>query len=338
MKKEKKKNIKFIFNQKSYTWLVTGVAGFIGSNILEELLRLDQKVVGIDNFSTGQIKNIESVKKEVGIKKWKKFKLIKGDLSNLKICLKVIKNVDIVIHQAARGSIPKSTKDPISTNKDNITSFLNILSVAKDENVKSFVYASSSSVYGDSKKLPKVENNIGSVLSNYALTKKTNEEYARLFYNLYNFKTIGLRYFNVFGKRQNPNGDYAAVIPKWIKSIKNNKKIIVFGDGKTSRDFCPVANVVQANILSGIKNLKKKDYVFNVGAGSRISLNLLYKTIYKMFDKTPLKHKIIYKNFRQGDVRHSLSNINKIKKQLGYKIHVSFYDGIKETIDWFKLN
>ena len=180
MKKEKKKSIKFILNQTSYTWLVTGVAGFIGSNILEELLRLDQKVVGIDNFSTGKIKNLESVKKEVGIKKWKKFKFIKGDLSNLKNCLKVIKNVDIVIHQAARGSIPKSTKDPISTNKDNITSFLNILCVAKDENVKSFVYASSSSVYGDSKKLPKVENNID-VLSNYALTKKTNEKYTGCF-------------------------------------------------------------------------------------------------------------------------------------------------------------
>ncbi len=327
-----------ILKKKSYCWLVTGIAGFIGSNILEELLKFDQKVIGIDNFSTGRITNLQSVKKNVGPKKWKNFKFFEGDLSNLNTCHKIIKNVDIVIHQAARGSIPKSTKDPISTNKDNITSFLNILTVSKDENVKSFVYASSSSVYGDSKKLPKTESNVGNVLSNYALTKKTNEEYARLFFDLYNFKTIGLRYFNVFGLRQNPNGDYAAVIPKWINNVKKNKYIIIFGDGETSRDFCPIANVVQANILAGIKSLQKKNYIFNVGTGSRISLNKLSKTIYKIFEIDPSKHKIIFKNFRQGDIRHSLSNINHIKKVLGYKPNVSFYDGIKQTIDWFKLN
>ncbi len=320
------------------TWLITGVAGFIGSNILEKLLFLDQKVIGIDNLSTGYLKNLKSVEKAVGKKKWKKFKFVKGDVSNLNDCLKVIKNVDIVLHQAARGSIPKSTKDPITTNKYNITAFLNILTVSKDNGVKSFVYASSSSVYGDSKLLPKVESKVGTVLSNYALTKKVNEEYARLFFKLYNFKSIGLRYFNVFGERQNPEGDYAAVIPKWINNVKRNKKLIIFGDGRTTRDFCPIANVVQANILAGFINLKKKNYVFNVGTGSRINLIKLYKTIYKNYKNNDYKKIIIFKNFRKGDVRHSLSSIKTIKKLLGYKPIVSFNDGIIQTIKWFKSN
>lgn len=338
MKKIENDNLEVIFKNKIHLWLITGVAGFIGSNILERLLVLNQKVVGIDNLSTGNLKNLESVKKLVGKIKWQNFSFIKGDLADIDICNKVIKNVDIVIHQAARGSIPKSIKDPISTNKDNITSFLNILTVAKDNQVKSFVYASSSSVYGDSKKLPKVENKVGVVLSNYALTKKVNEEYGRLFYQLYNFKTIGLRYFNVFGKRQNPKGDYAAVIPKWIDKAQNKKKIIIFGDGKTSRDFCPIANVVQANILAGVKNLKINNYVFNVGTGSRINLNKLAKTIYSLSGIKKSKHKIIHKNFRQGDIKHSLSNIKNIKKLLGYKPHISFNEGIKQTIQWFKFN
>jgi UDP-N-acetylglucosamine/UDP-N-acetylgalactosamine 4-epimerase len=338
MRHIKKENLDIILKKKSYLWLVTGVAGFIGSNILEKLLLLNQKVIGIDNFSTGNKKNLNSVKEIVGKENWKKFRFFKGNLSDLKICKKIIKKVDIVIHQAARGSIPKSIKDPISTNSDNINSFLNILTVSKDNKVKSFVYASSSSVYGDSKSLPKIEIKVGKVLSNYALTKKVNEEYARLFFELYNFKTIGLRYFNVFGKRQNPNGDYAAVIPKWISKVKQNQNILIFGDGKTSRDFCPVANVVQANILAGIKKLEKKNYVFNVGTGSRISLKDLAKIIYNCFDIKKSSHKIKYNKFRQGDIRHSLSNINSIKKLLGYKPNTSFYDGIKQTIDWFKSN
>lgn len=338
MKKKENNNLDIILKKKIHSWLITGVAGFIGSNILERLLLSNQKVVGVDNLSTGSLTNLKNVKKLVGKEKWKNFTFLKGNLAKIAICEKVIKNIDIVIHQAARGSIPKSIKDPISTNKDNITSFLNILTVAKDNGVKSFVYASSSSVYGDSKKLPKIENKVGSVLSNYALTKKVNEEYARLFYQLYNFKTIGLRYFNVFGKRQNPKGDYAAVIPKWIENAKNNKKILIYGDGKTSRDFCPVLNVVQANILAGLKNLKEKNYVFNVGTGSRINLNNLAKTIYALSNIQESKRKIIYKNFRQGDIKHSLSNINNIKKILGYKPSTSFKEGIKMTIDWFNNN
>ena len=323
---------------KKKTWLITGVAGFIGSNILEKLLYLDQKVVGIDNLSTGFLKNLKSVENTVGKKKWKKFKFVKGDVSNLKDCNKVIKNVDIVLHQAARGSIPKSTKDPITTNKYNITAFLNILNVSRENKIKSFVYASSSSVYGDSKKLPKIETNVGNVLSNYALTKKVNEEYARLFFKLYNFKTIGLRYFNVFGKRQNPEGDYAAVIPKWINNVKKNHPIIIYGDGRTSRDFCPIANVVNANILAGIVNLEPQNYVFNVGTGTRTSLKKLGETIYKYFNIKKNKQKIIFKDFRKGDIRHSLSDIRKIKKILQYSPIDSFNDGISKTVNWFKFN
>ena len=320
---------------KTYKWLITGVAGFIGSNLLEELLLLNQKVIGVDNFSTGKMKNLNDVKKSVDFN-WSNFTLIKGDLSNLEVAKKAIKNVDFVLHQAARGSIPKSTIDPIKTNKDNVTSFLNILKLSKDKNVKSFVYASSSSVYGDNKNLPKKETKVGKVLSNYALTKNINENYSRLFFDLYGFKSIGLRYFNVFGKRQNPNGDYAAVIPKWINSIKKNKKINIFGDGKTSRDFCPVDNVVQANILAALQKLKKKNFIFNVGTNSTRSLNNLADAIYKY---THLNKKIIkkieYKNFRKGDIRHSQADIYLIKKYLKYKSLVSFDNGLIKTIEWF---
>lgn len=324
--------------KRRFTWLITGVAGFIGSNILEKLLLCNQKVIGIDNFSTGFKKNLKNVEKIVGKKSWKNFNLIIGDISNLNTCMKAVKNVDIVLHQAARGSIPKSTKNPIGTNNDNITGFLNILNCSKENNIKSFVYASSSSVYGDSKKLPKIENKIGKILSNYALTKKVNEEYARLFYDLYGFKTIGLRYFNVFGKRQNPEGDYAAVIPKWINFVLNNRKITIYGDGKTSRDFCPISNVVQANILAGMNKLKKNNYVFNVGTGLRTSLNDLIRIIYKFSKNNISLNKVVYADFRQGDVRHSLSSIKRIKKYLGYNPNVSFNQGIQETIEWFFLN
>ena len=335
---KKKKNIdevKKIIGKKKRNWLITGVAGFIGSNILETLLLHNQTVVGIDNLSTGFLKNIESVKKIVGSKKWKNFRLILGDISSLKICNKAMKNIDIVLHQAARGSIPKSTKDPVSTNSDNITGFLNILHCSKINNIKSFVYASSSSVYGDSKMLPKVESKTGKILSNYALTKKVNEEYARLFFDLYKFKTVGLRYFNVFGKRQNPNGDYAAVIPKWINSIINKKKINIYGDGKTSRDFCPIRNVVEANILASLSDIKPKNYIFNVGTSRSISLNKLIKTIYNYLKIKNSYRNVKYKNFRKGDIRHSLASINLIRKSLGYKPSTNFKIGLRETIDWF---
>ena len=265
-----------------------------------------------------------------------KFHFYKRRYFKFKNFIKAVKNVDIVLHQAARGSIPKSTKNPIGTNNDNVSGFLNILNCSRENNIKSFVYASSSSVYGDSKKLPKIESRTGKILSNYALTKKINEEYARLFYDIYNFKTIGLRYFNVFGKKQNPNGDYAAVIPKWIHAVLNKRRIIVYGDGKTSRDFCPVSNVVQANILAGLCKLENKNYVFNVGTGSKINLNNLIKTIYKLLNIHSSKHNIIYKDFRKGDIRHSLASINKIKKKIGFVNTNNFNESLRSTIYWFK--
>ena len=325
---------KYLKNNK-FNWLITGVAGFIGSNLLEELLLLNQKVTGIDNFSTGNIKNLNNVKVLVN-NNWKNFKLITGDLSDIKVVKKAINGVDFVLHQAARGSIPKSTIDPIQTNKDNVTSFLNILKISKEKKIKSFIYASSSSVYGDNKNLPKKETKVGKVLSNYALTKRINENYSRLFFDLYGFKTIGLRYFNVFGKRQNPMGDYAAVIPKWINLIKKNKKINIYGDGKTSRDFCHVDNVVQANILSAIQKLKKKNYIFNVGTRSTVSLQSLALAIYKYtYLNKKFSKKINYKSFRKGDIRHSQADIFLIKKFLKYEPLTSFDKGLIKTINWF---
>lgn len=332
------KEVQKFLETNSFTWLVTGVAGFIGSNLLERLLKLNQTVVGLDNFSTGRKLNLQEVQDSVSVSQWSRFKFVDGDVSDFSICEDVCKNIDYVMHQAALGSVPRSINDPINSNKSNISGFLNMLVAAKEHNVKNFVYAASSSTYGDHPDLPKIEKNIGNPLSPYAVTKYVNELYADVFSRCYGFNSIGLRYFNVFGKRQNPKGDYAAVIPKWIENAKNNKKILIYGDGKTSRDFCPVLNVVQANILAGLKNLKKKNYVFNVGTGSRINLIKLAKTIYSLSNIQESKRKIIYKNFRQGDIKHSLSNINNIKKILGYKPSTSFKEGIKMTIDWFNNN
>lgn len=329
--------IKKVLKKKKFNWLITGVAGFIGSNLLENLLLLNQNIVGVDNFSTGKKINLKNVKKTVGISKWKNFTFFQGDLSNFNICKKVLKNIDIVLHQAARGSIPKSTINPIKTNSDNVTAFLNLLTISKDNNIKSFIYASSSSVYGDDKKLPKNENRVGNILSNYALTKKINENYSKLFFDLYGYKTIGLRYFNVFGKHQDPNSDYAAVIPKWINLIIRNKKIKIFGDGKTSRDFCPVENVVQANILAGLAKIKKKNYIFNVGTNSTTSLNKLANDIYKIQNSCAIsfEKKIVYEKFRIGDIRHSQANIKLIEKNLKYKPVVLFNEGLRSSFDWF---
>ncbi len=322
--------------KKKYTWLITGVAGFIGSNLLCELLHYNQNVIGIDNFSNSSIKNLNHIKSKFSKKTWKNFKFYKEDINNSVFFKKIILKVDFVLHQAARGSVAKSTIDPIKTNRSNIDGFLNLLFLSKNSsNIKSFVYASSGSVYGDSKILPKVEKNTGKILSNYGLTKKVNEEYAELFYKLYNFKSIGLRYFNVFGKYQNPHGDYAAVIPKWINSVVKKKTIYINGDGKTTRDFTPVECVVQANILAALRNLPKKNYVFNVGTGKRISLNNLILNIYQILKVPKGRHKIINRGFRKGDIRHSLANINNIKKYLGYKSTETFTGSLKTTIKWF---
>jgi UDP-N-acetylglucosamine 4-epimerase len=328
--------IKNHLKKNKFNWLVTGVAGFIGSNLLEELLSLNQKVIGVDNLSNGFVKNLSDVKKNVSNSQWMNFKFIKADLSDIKNCKKVInKSIDFVLHQAARGSVLKSILDPIKTNNSNVTGFLNILYLSKEYKIKNFVYASSSSIYGDSKFLPKKETKVGNLLSNYALTKKINENYAELFFKQYNFKTVGLRYFNVFGKRQDPNGDYAAVIPRWIRKVINAKTVVIFGDGKTSRDFTHVSNIVQANILAALNKLPIKNYIFNVGTGCRITLNKLILTIYEILKIKKFQHKIKYQSFRQGDIRHSLSSIENIKKKLGYRVGINFMDSLKLTINYF---
>ena len=342
MKKNKFNNfneIKKRLKKSPKKWLITGVAGFIGSNLLETLLILDQSVIGIDNFSTGFKKNLLQVKNLVSRKQWKKFKFIKGNICNYKLCEINCKGVDYVLHQAALGSVPRSIKDPIRTNRNNIDGFLNIIFAAKNSKVSKFVYASSSSVYGDNNKLPKIEKHIGNPLSPYATTKNVNEMYAEVFYKIYNFQSIGLRYFNVFGKRQDPNGSYAAVIPKWISALINNKKIFINGDGKTSRDFCFIDNVVQANILAATSKKEISiNQTYNVALGERITLTNLYNEIKKQLEKYNYdfkNSKLIYRDFRPGDVRHSLADIKKSIKLLGYSPTHKLSEGLKKTIKWY---
>jgi UDP-N-acetylglucosamine 4-epimerase len=318
-------------------WLITGVAGFIGSNLLETLLKLDQKVVGLDNFSTGNEYNLKEVQGLVSKKQWANFTFIKGNISNLKSCQLACQGIDYVLHQAAIGSVPRSIKDPINTNKSNITGFLNMLVAAKDANVKNFVYAASSSTYGDHKKLPKKEHIIGNPLSPYAVTKYVNELYADVFNKAYEFNSIGLRYFNVFGKRQTPNSTYAAVIPKWIHAIIKNEEIFINGDGKTSRDFCFIENAIQANILAATNTNKKAfNNIYNIALGDRTSLNELYAMLQSAINKqSNIKHsKLIYRDFRAGDVKHSQADISKARNLLGYRPTHKVKSGIDETINW----
>ena len=323
-------------------WLVTGVAGFIGSNLLEELLSLNQIVIGLDNFSTGFQHNLDEVQSLVTEEQWNNFIFIKGDICNFDTCTHAVKGVDYVLHQAALGSVPRSIENPLATNDANITGFLNILQASKNENVKSFTYAASSSTYGDHPALPKVEENIGNPLSPYAVTKYVNELYAGVYSKVYDFKTIGLRYFNVFGRRQNPNGAYAAVIPKWIGAALNSEDIIINGDGETSRDFCYLDNVVQMNILAATAKEEHKDNIYNVAVGDRTSLNKLHNYITEYLTKITNKKypSPIYKNFRVGDVRHSQADISKSKLLLGYLPKYHIQSGIQHTINWYtsKLN
>ena len=377
------------------TWLVTGCAGFIGSHLIETLLKLNQKVVGLDNFATGHRKNLNLVRKAVGEKAWKHFHFIRGDIRKLKDCYKAFglkspkvgsgqmavseglkanahrprhtaRCVDIVLHQAALGSVPRSIKDPLSTHEVNVTGFVNMLMATRDAGVRRFVYASSSSVYGDSPVLPKREDRIGRQLSPYAVSKYANELYAGVFGRCYGLETIGLRYFNVFGPRQDPNGPYAAVIPRWIAAIKKDQPVHIYGDGKTSRDFCYVDNVVQANLLAGLtKNKKAFNTFYNVACGTRTSLNKLYFIILNAFrkvqhpehstrsassyhavsrgrldiknrklptanqsQKSILVSKKVYLKFRMGDIRHSLADTFKARKKFGYRPSVQAEDGI----------
>lgn len=320
------------------TWLITGVAGFIGSNLLETLLKLNQKVVGLDNFATGHQYNLDEVQSQVSAEQWANFRFIKGDIRNLADCQKACADVDYVLHEAALGSVPRSIADPITTNETNISGFLNMLTAARDAGVSSFTYAASSSTYGDHPALPKVEEHIGHPLSPYAVTKYVNELYADVFARAYGFKSIGLRYFNVFGKRQDPNGAYAAVIPKWTASMIAGDDVFINGDGETSRDFCFIENTVQANILAATTTDENaKNQVYNVAVGDRKTLNELYRAIQNalaengvQYDKDP-----IYRDFRAGDVRHSQASIAKIQQHLGYAPQYKIAEGIQLAMQWY---
>lgn len=330
--------IKFQLKSNPKVWLITGVAGFIGSNLLECLLNLDQTVVGIDNFATGNRENLNEVKSLVAKEKWKKFKFIEGDICDYEECRKAVKGIDYVLHQAALGSVTRSVTDPLTTNKVNISGFLNVLHAAKEENVKSFTYAASSSTYGDHSALPKLEENTGKPLSPYAVTKYVNEIYANVYARIYEFKTIGLRYFNVFGRRQDPNGFYAAVIPKWIDCMIKGENIFINGDGETSRDFCYVDNIVQMNLLAATAPDKAKNEVYNVAIGDRTTLNELYIIIKNVLvsNNILISADLIYRDYRLGDVRHSQADISKAQDNLGYNPEFNIYEGIKLTINWFK--
>ncbi|MCG7489646.1 NAD-dependent epimerase/dehydratase family protein [Vibrio sp. Of14-4] len=318
-------------------WLVTGCAGFIGSNLVEELLKLNQKVIGLDNFSTGYQHNLEQIKRTVSLEQWRKFEFIEGDITDYEVCAQVTRGVDVVLHQAALGSVPRSLERPVDSNAANVSGFLNMLTAAKDNDVGRFVFASSSSVYGDSQELPKLEKNIGRLLSPYAVTKYVNELYMDVFYKSYRFESIGLRYFNVFGKRQSALGAYAAVMPKWIASMIKNQPVFIYGDGETSRDFTYIDNVVQANILAGTtKNPKAMSQSFNIAAGGRETLNNLYSSIRSHLNTS--QSELIYKDFRQGDIRHSNANIDKAKELLGYMPTHNLEQGLIESIDWYVGN
>lgn len=321
------------------TWLITGAAGFIGSNLLETLLILNQKVVGLDNFSTGHRRNLDEVKNAVTAEQWSQFRFIEGDIRALDVCRTACKGVDFVLHQAALGSVPRSLEDPITTNSANIDGFLNMLVAARDANVQSFTYAASSSTYGDHPGLPKVEDAIGKPLSPYAVTKYVNELYADVFARAYGFNSVGLRYFNVFGKRQDPNGAYAAVIPKWISAMLKGETLYINGDGETSRDFCYVDNVIQANLLvATTDDSNALNQIYNVAVGERTTLNKLHQNIKKILSDQMPSLKIahpIHTDFRPGDVRHSLADINKITNMLGYQAKYRIEDGLIEAMPWY---
>ncbi len=323
------------------TWLVTGVAGFIGSNLLEHLLKHDQKVIGLDNFLTGYQKNLQMVQSIVGERLWKNFRFIEGDIRDLATCQNACMGVQHVLHQAAMGSVPRSVMDPILTNECNITGFLNMLLAGRDAKVQSFVYAASSSTYGDSPSLPKVEDIIGAPLSPYAVTKYVNELYAEVFNKCYNFPSIGLRYFNVFGQRQDPAGAYAAVVPQWFSALLKAEDVYVNGDGETSRDFCYIDNVVQMNILSALSSGEACNKVYNVACGERTTLNELYKLLQeevKLYKSDLVEKEPVYRDFRTGDVRHSLADISRAKTLLGYAPEYNVREGLALAGKWYAEN
>lgn len=322
------------------TWLVTGVAGFIGSNLLETLLKLNQQVTGLDNFATGYQHNLAEVKGRVSADQWRRFSFIEGDIRDLDTCRRAAADCDIVLHQAALGSVPRSIEDPIATNQVNIDGFLNMLVAAHDANARRFVYAASSSTYGDHPGLPKVEDKIGKPLSPYAVTKYVNELYADVFARNYGLDSIGLRYFNVFGPRQDPNGAYAAVIPKWIRAMMVGEPVWINGDGETSRDFCYVENAVQVNLLAATsENKEAVNQVYNVAVGGQTTLNelcaLLRRELVPHFPHLQA-FEADYRDFRPGDVRHSRADISKAASLLGYQPTHDIARGLQESLAWYR--
>ena len=324
---------------KQQTWLVTGCAGFIGSNLIESLLQRGQKVVGLDNFSTGFQHNLDQVRSAVGPEAWKRFRFIEGDIRSLDTCRGACKGADYVLHEAALGSVPRSIDDPITSHESNVTGFLNMLVAARDAKVRRFVYAASSAAYGDHPGLPKVEETIGRPLSPYGAGKYMNELYADVFGRCYGLETVGLRYFNVFGPRQDPDGAYAAVIPKWIAAMLRGETVYINGDGETARDFCFIDNVVQANILAATAaNPEAANRVYNVALGDQTSLNQLFASLRELlaardasFDCAPP----VYRDFRAGDVRFSRADISKATNLLGFKPTVPVHDGLERALDWY---
>lgn len=328
--------------QTPHRWLVTGVAGFIGSHLLETLLRNGQQVVGLDNFATGHRHNLELVQGAVTAGQWANFRFVEGDIRDAAACQEACAGADYVLHQAALGSVPRSINDPLTTNAANITGFLNMLVAARDAKARRFVYAASSSTYGDHPGLPKVEHLIGKPLSPYAVTKYVNELYADVFARCYGTESVGLRYFNVFGPRQDPEGAYAAVIPKWAAAILRGDTVYINGDGETSRDFCFVANAVQANLLAATTvNPDAVNQVYNVAVGDQTSLNQLYTLLAERLKaRRPalLPASPVYRDFRSGDVRHSLADVGKARERLGYQPTHRIGAGLDAAADWYTRN
>ena len=322
-------------------WLITGVAGFIGSNLLETLLKLGQTVVGLDNFLTGYQKNLDMVRDIVGPEAWSRFTFIEGDIRDIETCRTACQGVQHVLHEAALGSVPRSIDDPLLSNSCNITGYLHMLVAARDAGVKSFVYAASSSTYGDSPELPKVEDKIGSPLSPYAVTKYVDELYADVFHRCYGFSSVGLRYFNVFGQRQDPYGAYAAVIPQWFASLIKQETVFVNGDGETSRDFCYIDNVVQANLLASFAQGDAANKIYNVAFGQRTTLNELFNLIKEEVARHKpevMSAQCAHRDYRAGDVRHSLADISRAHNLLGYDPQFDVRQGLRLAGDWYAAN
>lgn len=319
-------------------WLVTGAAGFIGSNLVQRLLEGGQHVVGLDNFATGHARNLDDVKALVGPEAAARFSFVEGDIRDLDACHRACAGVDFVLHQAALGSVPRSIKDPLTSHLVNVDGTLHLLLAARDAGVKRFVYASSSSVYGDHPGLPKVEGAIGTPLSPYAVTKRTGELYADVFQRSYGLETVGLRYFNVFGRRQDPNGPYAAVMPRWIDAMLAGRPCEIYGDGETSRDFCYVDNAVQANIRAALAPSESTGAVYNVAYGERTTLTELFFLLrdgLRALGHDVVQDEPVYRDFRPGDVRHSLADISAAREKLGYAPTHSVREGLTETLAWY---